>query len=90
MKIKPGRCRGNWTKTTQRYYGITSEEENSPDIQFKNIKTFLPQDVFPISITEKCINVTSHGNVPKNMGDDGVRLNGTIELKKCWVMMGSD
>lgn len=44
-KIKPGRCRSNWIKTTQRYYGIIWEEENSPDIQFKNINTFF--SLFP-------------------------------------------
>ena len=48
VKIKPGRCKGNWNKVTQRYHGITWENDKSPtgSTQFINIASILPQDFF--------------------------------------------
>ena len=53
VKIKPGRCKDNWAKSTQRYYGLSwcNEPSDNAIINFNNLASFLPPDFFVISNT---------------------------------------
>ena len=53
VKIKSGRSKENWCKSTQRYYGLSLKiEENLTQIvEFTNILNFLPPDYFVTSKT---------------------------------------
>ena len=53
VKIKPGRCKNNWAKYTQIYYGLSwcKEPCDNAIINFNNLAPFLPPDFFVISNT---------------------------------------
>ena len=59
VKIKPGRCKDNWAKSTQRYYGLSwcKEPCDNAIINFSNLASFLPPDFFVISNTSNNIIV---------------------------------
>jgi hypothetical protein len=59
VKIKPGRCKDNWAKSTQRYYGLSwcKEPCDNAIINFNNLASFLPPDFFVISNTSNNIIV---------------------------------
>jgi hypothetical protein len=46
VKIKPGRCKDNWAKSTQRFYGLSwcKEPCDNAIINFNNLASFLPPD----------------------------------------------
>ena len=50
---KPGRCKENWCKSTQRYYGLSWKKDTNSqsEIEFANIPSLLPTDYFVISKT---------------------------------------
>jgi hypothetical protein len=53
VKIKSGRSKENWCKSTQRYYGLSwkIEENLTQIVEFTNIPNFLPPDYFVTSKT---------------------------------------
>jgi hypothetical protein len=46
VKIKPGRCKDNWAKSTQRYYGLSwcKEPCDNAIINFNNLASFIPHE----------------------------------------------
>jgi hypothetical protein len=48
VKIKPGRCKDNWAKSTKRYYDLSwcKETHDNAIINFNNLASFLPPDFF--------------------------------------------
>ena len=48
VKIKPGRCKDNWAKSTKRYYGLSwcKGPCYNAVINFNNLASFLPPDFF--------------------------------------------
>ena len=50
VKIKSGRSKENWCKSTQRYYGLSWKQDtiSQPSILFIDIQTLLPEDYFVI------------------------------------------
>lgn len=59
VKIKPGRCKDNWAKSTQGYYGLSwcKEPCDNAIINFNNLASFIPPDFFVISNTSNSIIV---------------------------------
>ena len=59
VKIKPGRCKDNSAKSTQRYYGLSWYKEpcDNAIINFNNMASVLPPDFFVISNTSNNIIV---------------------------------
>ena len=57
VKIKPGRCKANWSKYTQRYYGISWCDSSSENIQFNNLISVVPPDFFTISNTAQFLKL---------------------------------
>ena len=57
VKIKAGRCKEDWTKYTQRYYGLCWRQNSNVDIEFHNIPSMLPSDFFVISKSTDTIKV---------------------------------
>ena len=59
VKIKPGRCKDNWAKSTQRYHVLfwCKEPCDNAIINFNNLASFLPPDSFVISNTSNNIIV---------------------------------
>jgi hypothetical protein len=57
--LTPGRCKDNWAKSTQRYYGLSwcKEPCDYAIINFNNLASFLPPDFFVISNTSNNIIV---------------------------------
>jgi hypothetical protein len=45
VKVKPWRCKANWSKSTQRYYGISWCDSSNENIQFNNLISVVPSDL---------------------------------------------
>ena len=61
VKIKSGRSKENWCKSTQRYYGLSwkIEENLTQIVEFTNIPNFLPPDYF---VTSKSLTQVQIGH----------------------------
>ena len=59
VKIKSGRSKENWCKSTQRYYGLSWKQDaiSQPSILFIDIQTLLPEDYFVISKTQTSMKI---------------------------------
>ena len=59
VKIKPGRCKENWCRSTQRYYVLSWKKDTNSqsEIEFANIPSLLPTDYFVISKTQTLIKI---------------------------------
>ncbi|XP_071174117.1 uncharacterized protein [Mytilus edulis] len=49
MKVKQGRSKYEWTKKTNRYYGIKWRNANQTEIAFREIFSIVPSDFFILS-----------------------------------------
>jgi hypothetical protein len=74
VKIKPGRCKDNWAKSTQRYYGLSWCKEpcdnagnvSDEDVAFINsLSRFLENEENCVHLFSRNIDVDIHNTCPK-------------------------